>query len=99
MKQKRYWLRGGMEGLLVWAIIAAITSILIRLPIWGNAMIDFIIQGPVYFPGVLLFGIDGAYGLGLFLHPSTISTIIIYVLVGSFIGWRYGRNHRGMTTN
>lgn len=88
---KRPWLRGGVKGVLVWVVISIITLIISRLPIWGNAPIDFIIQGPVYFPGGLIFGIDGLYGLGLFFHPSTISTIIIYFLIGSLIGWFYDK--------
>ncbi len=90
--KKRYWLRGGVMGFFVWVMIFILTLIISRLPIWGNAPIDYIILGPIYFPGVLLFGYDGMYDLGFIFHPSTLFTVAVYFFIGSLIGWSYGKS-------
>lgn len=98
-KKLPYWLKGG----IITSVIFIIIPIIIIL---GVFLIDAIFPVPeefgwygfiglwfITFPGYLFFGFDGLFRIDGFREIITtfILSLIIYFIIGSIIGWIYGK--------
>ena len=94
---KRYWLRGGIVALIIGAIYAVIYLVAynyFNIEIWNWGIAPGIFLGIMF---SVLLGCDfwGGSNVGYCVSLQVISfvvvTLIIYFIVGMFLGWLYGK--------
>lgn len=106
---KKYWLRGGMLGLVVGTILIAF-ALFFRYVFGSELLTAFVIPGLYASPFLKLFGcyfisfrLDDipAYCPALSLAVLIAANLILYIIAGILIGWIYGKmkNRRNVTNN
>ncbi len=81
MKTKKYWLRGGIKGIVIGIVLNIVAMIagfalLLLPPIFGN---------------ILSFLFPMSSMLWIFMPQTLIIPFIIYFLIGALIGWHKGK--------
>ncbi|OHA24032.1 MAG: hypothetical protein A3B11_01575 [Candidatus Taylorbacteria bacterium RIFCSPLOWO2_01_FULL_44_26] len=89
MKQKRYWLRGGVIFLSIYALLQII-SMLTELNNGSVAIIFYIINSPTWSVLSLFVNQNTYTALHSFFVIIPFSAVL-YFIVGSILGWIYGK--------
>lgn len=86
MKQKRYWLRGGIKGIVIGIVLNVVAMIagfalLLLPPILGN---------------ILSFLFPMSSMVWVFMPQTLIIPFILYFLLGALIGWYKGKDKENL---